>query len=194
LKMLHPFMPFQTEELWHWMEKREGPQDALCIAAWPEREAYDAALLTQAEAFQQIVSEVRNIRKENQIPNREQLEFSVQLGDGYPEAFESAIIKLSNVDGVTRVDDKVPNAFGFIVGTSSFFIPFGDQVDVEAEKAKIQKEMDHLNGFLKGVRGKLSNERFVQNAPPQVVELERKKESDALAKLEVLKGKMEQLG
>ena len=194
LKMLHPFMPFQTEELWHWMDKRQGPQDALCIAAWPKCVAYEAELLTQAEAFQQIVSEVRNIRKENQIPNREQLELSVQLGDGYPEAFESAIIKLSNVHGVARVADKVPNAFGFIVGTSSFFIPFGDQVDVEAEKAKIQKEMDHLNGFLKGVRGKLSNERFVQNAPPQVVELERKKESDALAKLEVLQGKLEQLG
>ena len=101
---------------------------------------YDAELLTQAEAFQQIVSEVRNIRKENQIPNRDQLELSVQLGEGYPAAFESAIIKLSNVDGVARVEDKVPNAFGFIVGTSSFFIPFGDQVDVEAEKAKIQRK------------------------------------------------------
>jgi valyl-tRNA synthetase len=88
----------------------------------------------------------------------------------------------------------VPNAFGFIVGTSSFFIPFGDSVDVDAEKAKIQKEIDHLNGFLRGVRGKLSNERFVQNAPEQVVELERKKESDALAKLEALNGKLEQLG
>jgi valyl-tRNA synthetase len=80
------------------------------------------------------------------------------------------------------------------VGTSSFFIPFGDSVDVDAEKAKIQKEIDHLNGFLRGVRGKLSNERFVQNAPEQVVELERKKESDALAKLEALNGKLEQLG
>ena len=108
LKMLHPFMPFQTEELWHWMEKRGGPEDALCIAAWPDREAFDGALLAQAEAFQQIVSEVRNIRKENQIPNREQLELSVQLNDGYPEAFESAIIKLSNVDGVARVADKSP--------------------------------------------------------------------------------------
>ena len=118
----------------------------------------------------------------------------MQLGDGYPTAFEAAIVKLSNVKEVVRVEEKVPNAFGFMVGTSSFYIPFGDQVDVEAEKAKIQKEMDHLNGFLKGVRGKLGNERFVQNAPPQVVELERKKESDALAKLEVLQGKMDQLG
>jgi len=98
------------------------------------------------------------------------------------------------VNEVARVTEKVPNAFGFIVGTSSFFIPFGDSVDVDAEKAKIQKEIDHLNGFLRGVRGKLTNERFVQNAPEQVVELERKKESDALAKLEVLNGKLEQLG
>lgn len=193
LKMLHPFMPFQTEELWHWMEKRKNPSEALCIAAWPQIEAYDDELLKQAEAFQQVVTEVRNIRKENQIPNREKLELSVQIGAGYPEAFEAAIIKLSKVDRVERVKEKVPNAFGFIVGTSSFFIPFGNQFDVDAEKTKIRKEIDHLNGFLKGVRGKLSNDRFVQNAPPQVVELERKKESDAIDKLKVLQGKMELL-
>ncbi len=191
--MLHPFMPFQTEELWHWMEKRKNPSEALCIAAWPQIEAYDDELLKQAEAFQQVVTEVRNIRKENQIPNREKLELSVQIGAGYPEAFEAAIIKLSKVDRVERVKEKVPNAFGFIVGTSSFFIPFGNQFDVDAEKTKIRKEIDHLNGFLKGVRGKLSNDRFVQNAPPQVVELERKKESDAIDKLKVLQGKMELL-
>ena len=120
LKMLHPFMPFQTEELWHWM-KREGPQDALHRRMAPTR-GVRYGIADAGGGLQQIVSEVRNIRKENQIPNREKLEFSVQLGDGYPEAFESAIIKLSNVDGVTRVEDKVPNAFGFIVGTGSFFI------------------------------------------------------------------------
>jgi len=194
LKMLHPFMPFQTEEIWHWIEKRTGPEEALCIAPWPERFEYDRSILSESDAFQQIVSEVRNIRKENQIPMRDALEMSMKVGDGFPDAFESAIVKLANVKELKRIDEKVPNAFGFIVGTSSFFIPFGDAVDVEAEKAKIQKEMDHLNGFLKAVRGKLGNERFVQNAPANVVELEKKKESDALTKLEVLRGKLEQLG
>jgi valyl-tRNA synthetase len=95
---------------------------------------------------------------------------------------------------VERVEEKVPNSFGFVVGTTSFFVPFGAAVDVEAEKAKIQKEVEHLNGFLKGVRGKLSNERFVQNAPENVVAMERKKESDALAKLAVLQSKLAELG
>ena len=194
LKMLHPFMPFQTEEIWHWIEKRTGPEEALCIAPWPKRLEYDRGILTQSDAFQQIVSEIRNIRKENQIPMRDTLEMSVNLGAEFPELFEAAIVKLGNVTELKRTDEKVPNAFGFIVGTSSFYIPFGDAVDVDAEKAKIQKEMDHLNGFLKGVRGKLGNARFVENAPANVVELEQKKESDALTKLEVLRGKLEQLG
>jgi valyl-tRNA synthetase len=192
--MLHPFMPFQTEEIWHWLEKREGPESALCIAQWPERSNYDAGILAQAEAFKQVVTEIRNIRKQNQINMRETLDLSVQVQDGFPDLFEAAMVKLGNVNEVARVAEKVPNAFGFIVGTSSFFIPFSESVDVDAEKAKIQKEIEHLNGFLRGVRGKLSNARFVQNAPEQVVELERKKEADALAKLEVLNGKLEQLG
>ena len=194
LKMLHPFMPFQTEEIWHWLEKREGPESALCIAQWPERSNYDAGILAQAEAFKQVVTEIRNIRKQNQINMRETLDLSVQVQDGFPDLFEAAMVKLGNVNELARVAEKVPNAFGFIVGTSSFFIPFSESVDVDAEKAKIQKEIEHLNGFLRGVRGKLSNARFVQNAPEQVVELERKKEADALAKLEVLNGKLEQLG
>ena len=194
LKMLHPFMPFQTEEIWHWLEKREGPESALCIAQWPERSNYDAGILAQAEAFKQVVTEIRNIRKQNQINMRETLDLSVQVQDGFPDLFEAAMVKLGNVNELARVAEKVPNAFGFIVGTSSFFIPFSESVDVDAEKAKIEKEIEHINGFLRAVRGKLSNARFVQNAPEQVVELERKKESDALAKLEVLNGKLEQLG
>lgn len=194
LKMLHPFMPFQTEEIWHWLEKREGPESALCIAQWPERSNYDAGILAQAEAFKQVVTEIRNIRKQNQINMRETLDLSVQVQDGFPDLFEAAVVKLGNVNELARVTEKVPNAFGFIVGTSSFFIPFSESVDVDAEKAKIEKEIEHINGFLRAVRGKLSNARFVQNAPEQVVELERKKESDALAKLEVLNGKLEQLG
>jgi valyl-tRNA synthetase len=122
------------------------------------------------------------------------LELNIQPGVDYPQSLEAAMVKLTNLSRVDRVEEKVPNAFGFVVGTTSFFIPFGAAVDVEAEKAKIQKEIDHLNGFLKGVRGKLSNERFVQNAPDNVVELERKKESDALAKLTVLETKLTELG
>ena len=103
-------------------------------------------------------------------------------------------MKLCNLSELNQAEGKVANSFGFVVGTSSYFIPFGTAVDVEAEKAKIQKEMDYIEGFLKSILGKLSNERFVSSAPEQVVAMERKKQSDALAKLEILKSKMSDLG
>ncbi len=194
LKLLHPFMPFITEEIWHWIRERDNPEEAICLAQWPEKKTKNTSLLQDFTPFQQAVAEIRTIRKNNQIPQREGLELNIQPGVDYPQSLEAAMVKLTNLSRVDRVEEKVPNAFGFVVGTTSFFIPFGAAVDVEAEKAKIQKEIDHLNGFLKGVRGKLSNERFVQNAPDSVVELERKKESDALAKLTVLETKRTELG
>jgi valyl-tRNA synthetase len=194
LKLLHPFMPFITEEIWHWIRERTNPEEAICIAQWPEKKTMNAALLQEFTPFQQAVAEIRTIRKNNQIPQREGLQLNIQLGKDYPQSLESAMVKLTNLSRVVRVEEKVPNSFGFVIGTTSFFIPFGAAVDVEAEKAKIQKEIDHLNGFLKGVRGKLSNERFVQNAPENVVDLERKKESDALSKLTVLETKLAELG
>jgi valyl-tRNA synthetase len=194
LKLLHPFMPFLTEEIWHWIRERSNASEAICLASWPEQKPNNASLLQEFIPFQQAVAEIRTIRKNNQIPQREGLELKIQQGAGYPQALESAMIKLTNLSSVERVEEKVPNAFGFVVGTTSFFIPFGAAVDVDAEKAKIQKEVDHLNGFLKSVRGKLSNERFVQNAPDNVVSMERKKESDALAKLQVLETKLVELG
>ena len=194
LKLLHPFMPFITEEIWHWIRERDNPEEAICLAQWPEKKTKNTSLLQDFTPFQQAVAEIRTIRKNNQIPQREGLELNIQPGVDYPQSLEAAMVKLTNLSRVDRVEEKVPNAFGFVVGTTSFFIPFGAAVDVEAEKAKIQKEIDRLNGFLKGVRGKLSNERFVQNAPDNVVELERKKESDALAKLTVLETKLTELG
>ena len=194
LKILHPFMPFQTEEIWHWIGKRDTPEEALCIAPWPTVTSMDQALLEDFETFKYIVSEVRNIRKQNQIPHRDALSLHVNSGEGYPASLESALIKLCNLSAIEQTVEKVPNSFGFLVGRSSFFIPFGAAVDVDAEKEKIQKEIQHITGFLKAVQGKLSNERFVSNAPDAVVVLERKKESDALSKLEVLTSKLNDLG
>jgi len=194
LKILHPFMPFQTEEIWHWIGKRDTPEEALCIAPWPTVTSMDQALLEDFETFKHIVSEVRNIRKQNQIPHRDALSLHVDSGEGYPASLESALIKLCNLSAIEQTVEKVPNSFGFLVGRSSFFIPFGAAVDVDAEKEKIQKEIQHITGFLKAVQGKLSNERFVSNAPDAVVVLERKKESDALSKLDVLTSKLNDLG
>ena len=194
LKILHPFMPFQTEEIWHWIGKRPGPSDALCIAPWPTVTAIDEDLLADFETFKLLVSEVRTVRKENQIPHRDALVLHVDAGEGYPVSLQAALSKLCNLSAIEITKHKVSNSFGFLVGRSSFFIPFGDAVDVEAEKAKIQKEIDHISGFLKAVQGKLSNDRFVSNAPESVVVLERKKEADALSKLEVLNSKLTDLG
>jgi valyl-tRNA synthetase len=193
LKILHPFMPFQTEEIWHWIGERSSPEDALCIASWPTVASIDQELLTNFETFKQLVSEVRNVRKENQIPHRDALVLHVDAGECYPGELQAALSKLCNLSAIEITSEKIPNSFGFLVGRSSFFIPFGDAVDVDAEKAKIQKEIDHTKGFLKAVQGKLSNDRFVSNAPESVVVLERKKESDALSKLAVLNSKLADL-
>ena len=194
LKMLHPFMPFQTEELWHWVSDRKGPEESLCVAPWPVAGEKDAALLTAFEPFKNIVSEIRTIRKDNQIPQRDALTLHVQVGEGYPANLEPAMAQLCNLVEVDQVQDKVPNSFGFVVDKSSFYVPFGDAIDVEAEKAKLQKELEHLRGFAASVEKKLSNERFVSNAPEQVVNMERKKAADAAEKMAVLEAKLADLG
>ncbi len=190
LKLLHPFMPFLTEELWHWMGERKGPEDAIVVAPWPVASAVDAALLEDFEVFKQIVSEVRTIRKDNQVPNKEKLTLHHMAGEGYPAYLEPGVMHLCNLEAVSAVTEKVPNSFGFLVGTHAFYLPFGANVDVEAEKAKLQKELDYIRGFRKGVESKLANERFVQNAPDQVVDLERKKLTDADAKIAAIEAKL----
>ena len=190
LKLLHPFMPFLTEDLWHWMGERKGPQDAIVVAPWPAAGAVDAELLSDFEVFKQIVSEVRTIRKENQIPNKEQLTLHHMASDGYPAYLEPGVMHLCNLESVVAVSEKVPNSFGFLVGTHAFYLPFGANVDVEAERAKLQKELEYIQGFRKAVDGKLSNANFVQNAPEQVVDLERKKMADADAKIAAIEAKL----
>jgi valyl-tRNA synthetase len=116
------------------------------------------------------------------------------VGEGYPANLEPAMAQLCNLVEVDQVQDKVPNSFGFVVDKSSFYVPFGDAIDVEAEKAKLQKELEHLRGFAASVEKKLSNERFVSNAPEQVVNMERKKAADAAEKMAVLESKLADLG
>jgi valyl-tRNA synthetase len=194
LKLLHPFMPFLTEELWHWIAERKEAKEAIVVAAWPAGGEVDTPLLTDFEVFKQIVSEVRTIRKDNQIPNKERLHLHHMAADGYPAYLEPGIAHLCNLASITAVEEKVPNSFGFLVDTHAFYLPFGDNVDVEAEKAKLTKELDYVRGFLKSVQGKLSNARFVSNAPEQVVDLERKKLADAEAKIAAIEAKLAELG
>jgi valyl-tRNA synthetase len=193
LKLLHPFMPFLTEEVWHWTNERNGYEDDLCVAAWPERSAYDQTLLDDIDLAKEIVTGIRNIRNDNGIANKEKLELKVQPGEGYPAQLEPWIMHLTNLSSVEHVTDKVKGAFGFVLGTHRFSVPFGEGFDANAERAKVQKDLDYQQGFLRSVRGKLANEKFVSGAPEAVVENERKKEADALAKIAVLEEKLADL-
>ena len=194
VKILHPFMPFLTEEVWSWLGERKTAKDALIVAHWPEAGEVDASLLKNFDVLKEIVGGVRNVRNDNGIANKEKLELRIQKDEGYPDGLSSAISHLTNLQNIEEVNEKVEGAFGFMIGRHRFYIPFGDGFDVEVEKEKIQKDLDYQKGFLKSVRGKLSNERFVSGAPESVVLNERKKEDDALAKIAIMEEKLADLG
>ena len=179
LRMLHPFMPFITEELWqHIGDRREG--ESIMYASMPEARPVDAKVLADMETAKEIVNGVRGVRAQRNIPNREQLRLNV-IGASVPMA--AVIVKLANLTGVETVAEKDPAAAVFMVGTTEYNVPLLDSIDVEAELAKLNKELEYLLGFKKSVEKKLGNERFVANAPAAVVEGERKKLADADAKI-----------
>ena len=187
LKMLHPFMPFITEELWqHLYDRKEGEsimRDSLKLAAPSEA---DEQLAAQIECVKQIVSGVRMVRSSKNIAPKEQLELQV-VGQIAYEAFNAVITKMANLSAISVVAEKDATAAAFMVGTDEFAVPLGNMIDVDAEIAKMEAQLKHLEGFLAGIQKKLSNERFVQNAPEAVVALERKKQSDSEEKIAALK-------
>ena len=187
LKMLHPFMPFITEELWqHLYDRQDGEsimRDSLKLAAPTEA---DEQLAAQIESVKQIVSGVRMVRSSKNIAPKEQLELQV-IGSNHFEAFNTVIAKMANLSAINVVAEKDATASAFMVGTDEFAVPLGNMIDVEAEIAKMEAQLQHLEGFLAGVKKKLSNERFVANAPEAVVALERKKQSDSEEKIAALK-------
>ena len=187
-------MPFLTEEVWHWLGEKDAPEDALVVAQWPDAREVDSALLSDFETLKEIVGGVRNVRKQNNIANKEKLDLKVQGGENYPSHIEPAVVHLTNLESIEHVCEKVDGAFGFMVGRHRFYIPFSSEFDVETEKAKIQKDLDYQLGFLNSVRKKLSNERFVSGAPESVVANERSKEADAVAKIAILEEKLADLG
>ena len=194
LKILHPFMPFLTEEVWHWIGENDSPEDALVVASWPSPGEINKVLLSDFDTFKEIVGGIRNVRNNNNIPNKEKLNLKVQGGENYQPYLEPAISHLTNLESVEHVNDKVDGAFGFMVGRHRFYIPFSQGFDLETEKAKIQKDLDYQLGFLNSVRRKLSNEKFVSGAPEAVVANERKKEDDTVAKIAILEEKLADLG
>ncbi|MCP4884110.1 MAG: valine--tRNA ligase [Flavobacteriales bacterium] len=182
IKILHPFMPFITEEIWQYFKDR-SEKEALVISAYPAQEKYDNLILDEFETIKEIISAVRNIRKQKNISFKESLELFVLKKDEVNADFYTLIKKMCNVSKVEETPKKIEKALTFRVGSNEFFIPFDLQIDVEAETIKLNEELAYHKGFLASVQKKLSNERFVNNAPEQVIANERKKEADALAKI-----------
>ncbi|MDB0004170.1 valine--tRNA ligase [Flavobacteriaceae bacterium] len=192
LKVLHPFMPFLTEEIWQYLKKRT-PEQALIVASWPEQKPYDQAMLDGFEFASDVVSGIRTIRKEKNIAFKNTIEFLVLNNESQTKEFDAIISKLGNISNLNYTTETVEKALSFRVKSNEYFIPANDTIDVAAEISKLEDELKYTEGFLKSVQKKLSNERFVSGAPEQVVASEKKKEADAVAKIETLKASLKNL-
>ena len=192
LKLLHPFMPFLTEEIWQFISERT-PEEALIVAKWPEAKESDQQLINDFSMITEVVSGVRTIRKEKNISFKEMVELFVVDNEKPATNLDVVIQKLTNTASITYVSEKVDGA-SFRVKSNEYFIPVAiEEIDVEAETQKLSAELKRAEGFLFGISKKLSNERFVSNAPEKVLELERKKEADTLAKIETIKNSLASL-
>ena len=193
LKMLHPFMPFITEELWqHIYDRKDGESIMREKLEMPAPTAEEQKLTADIDAVKQIIAGVRTVRNQKNIAQKEQLSLQV-VGKNDFEAFNEVTLKMANLDKIEVIAEKSADASSFMVGTDEFAVPLGDLIDVAAEIEKAEAQLKHLEGFLMGVRKKLSNENFVAHAPEKVVALERKKESDSVEKIAALKATIEEL-
>lgn len=182
LKLLHPFMPFLTEEIWHLIAERT-PEEALIVSTWPETKSFDANLIADFENSIEVISGIRTIRKDKNIPFKDAIELKGINSENVSTYFDSIITKLGNVSAFEYVSEKVDGALSFRVKSNEYFIPITGNIDVEAEIAKLTEELNYTKGFLKSVEAKLSNEKFVNGAPEKVLNLEKQKQADALAKI-----------
>ncbi len=191
--ILHPFMPFISEELWQFM-KNKNDTESIMIANWPILDMADNSdVLNEFEKCKEVVSNIRTIRKEKNIKQRDQLCLSVIKQKSYNELFDSVIIKLNNLSGIEFVDKKQDNSAGFIIKATEYFVPVGNMINKEEELTKLEEELKYTEGFLNSVLKKLSNEKFVNNAPEKVIEIERKKQADAEEKVKLIKEQIKNL-
>jgi len=192
LKVLHPFMPFLTEEIWQYIAERT-PEEALIVAKWPEAKAVNKEIISQFEFASEVISGIRTVRKEKNIAFKDAIGFSVINNENSNTDFDAVIAKLGNLESIDYVSEAVEGALTFRVKSNEYFIPMEGAIDIEAEIKKLTEELNYTEGFLKSVQKKLSNERFVAGAPEQVVAAEKNKEADALAKIETLKSSLSNL-
>lgn len=193
LRLLHPFMPFITEDLWHQLRNRAEGND-LIIAPKPEPEAFDQLILEQFGIASEVINGIRKLRAEKNIPFRETIQLHIKSEQKKPEAvFDAITLKLCNISEMVYTQNPPESAFGFIARSTEYFIPLSENIDIEAELVKLQEELNYTKGFHQSVMKKLSNERFVAGAPVAVVELEQKKQADAEARIKVLEQQIESL-
>ena len=193
MKILHPFMPFLTEEIWHILTERE---EDIIISEMPKSKSFDANTINAFDFAIEAVGSIRNIRNKKQIPMKEKLELSVKMNKeaNLTTEFEAVISKLANVSELNKVENDVEGANRFMIKSAEFFIPMSENIDAEAELEKLKEELKYNEGFLISVSKKLSNERFVNNAPEKVVAMEKQKAADAENKIKVIKEQIEKLG
>ena len=192
LKVAHPFMPFITEEIWQTISDRT-PEEALIVSKWPEAKPINETLISEFEFATEVISGIRNIRKEKNIAFKDAIGFSIVNNENVNSTFDAVISKLGNLESFEYVTEAVEGALTYRVKSNEYFIPMEGSIDIEAEIEKLSEELKYTEGFLKSVQRKLSNERFVAGAPEQVVAAEKKKEADALAKIETIKASLSSL-
>lgn len=192
LKLLHPFMPFLTEEIWQHITART-PDEALIISEWPKMKQADERLIAGFEVAAEVIAGIRTIRKDKNIPFKDVILLKVANNDGTSNEYDDVIAKLGNVAEIEYVADKVSGALTFRVGSNEYFVPVAGAVNVEEEVAKLNEELNYNRGFLKSVQAKLGNEKFVGSAPEKVVAMERQKEADALAKIATIEQRLASL-
>ena len=184
LKTLHPFMPFITEELWQAIEERKA-NESIMVALQPLAQQPNEQLISDFEKVKEIIAGIRSVRLQKNIPNKESL--NLEISGDHNAQFDAVIGKLANLETINNVQEKSAGAVSFLVGTTEYAILLGNLINAEEEIAKMETEINYLQGFLKSVQAKLSNEKFVANAKPEVVEAERKKQADAESKIASLK-------
>lgn len=194
LKLAHPFMPFLTEELWHDELFGREENDCIIVADFPTVQPYDEKCIKEFTIVQQIISEVRNIRNSKGISPKVALPLAINATNIDYSKYQDSIIKLANIEELTFVKEKVSGAVSFLAGKDECYVALENNIDVDAEKERIGKEIEYLKGFLASVDKKLSNERFVQNAKPEIVENEKNKKADAEAKIQILEESLASLG
>jgi len=192
LKLLHPFMPFLTEEIWHHIAER-STEEALIISEWPKLKQADERLIAGFDVAAEVIAGIRTIRKDKNIPQKDAIELKVVNNEAISDEYDSVIVKLGNISSLEYTAEKISGALTFRVRSNEYFVPVTGAVNVEEEIAKLTEELNYNRGFLKSVQSKLSNEKFVGSAPEKVVAMERQKEADALAKIATIEQSLESL-